>query len=291
MSWTVKSILETSAEYLKGKAIENPRLTAEVLLAHQLGMDRLTLYLRFDQPLTETEVSGYRGLIRRRIAREPLQYITATREFWSLSLYVDHRVLIPRPETEVLVEQALRILRSRPIEEARPPELLDLGTGAGPIAIALATELTAAQIWATDFSPEALEVARMNAEAAGVLERIRFLHGDLWEALDGTELCFDMILSNPPYVSGEAFEALAPEIRDHEPRAALDGGTGGLRFISAVIEGAPGRLKPGGWLLVEMSPEQMKEAVRLIEASGLYKTPSTVKDYGGMDRVLMARKR
>ncbi|MCK5878690.1 MAG: peptide chain release factor N(5)-glutamine methyltransferase, partial [Holophagae bacterium] len=164
-TWTIKDLLKVSADYLKEKQIDSPRLTAEVLLTHQLKTHRVNLYLNLEQPLSESEVSGYRELIRRRVQREPLQYITGVQEFWSLDFMVDPRVLIPRPETELLVEQAIALFKIASEQDTHPINILDIGTGSGALAVTLAKEIkSAARIWATDISPEAIELARLNAE-------------------------------------------------------------------------------------------------------------------------------
>ncbi len=287
-TWTIKDLLLVSADYLKQKEIDSPRLTAEVLLARQLQTDRLALYLNFDQPLTEAEVSGFRALVRRRLRREPLHYITGVREFWSLEFMVDPSVLIPRPESEILVEQALARLRAAPEPAGREVRILDLCTGCGALAVSLALEAPGAEIWATDISGDALRVARRNAERHGVAERIRFGEGDLWKGVP--DLAFDLILSNPPYVAAETYDDLPPEVRDYEPRLALDGGEKGLRIIRKIFAGAARYLIPGGWLLVEMSPGQTRDALALADAAGAYGETGRIRDYGGLYRVVAAKR-
>ena len=233
-SWTIKELLLVTADYLKKKDIDSPRLTSEILLAHQLDIDRVTLYLNFDQPLTEKELSGYRTLIKRRIKHEPLQYITGTQEFWSLDFVVNSQVLIPRPETELLVELAIERLKALPDLGNHLPNIVDLGTGCGAIAISLAKEIGKTKIWATDISLAAIDIARINAEKHGVSEKIEYTQGDLWQPLEGKGATFDLIVSNPPYVSSEEYEDLPPEVRSYEPRLALDGGEGGFYFIREI---------------------------------------------------------
>jgi release factor glutamine methyltransferase len=253
-SWTIKELLSVSIDYLKEKHIDSPRLTAEVLLAFQLNLNRVKLYLNLDLPLNDSEVSGYRELIRRRLLREPLQYITGVQEFWSLDFQVDPRVLIPRPETELLVEEAKERIKDAPGTGGDPFRILDLGTGSGALAVTLAKEIQGARIWATDISPEAIELARLNAEMHNTSDRIEFRQGDLWHALNDPNITFDLIVSNPPYVSADEYDDLQPEVRDHEPRLALDGREQGLYYIQKIIEGCTNFLKPGGWLLLEMAP-------------------------------------
>ena len=282
--------MHVTAEYLEKKGIDSPRLTAEILLAHKLNVDRITLYLIFDQPLTENELSGYRTLIKRRLQREPLQYIVGVQEFWSLEFAVTPQVLIPRPETELLVEQAIERLKAVPAEENKPPGILDLGTGCGAIAISLAKAVQQARIWATDISAEALKLARLNAEKHGVSDRITFIQGSLWEPLLDQGLTFDHILSNPPYIATEEFENLSPEVRDYEPRLALDGHNDGMTYIQTIIREAPVFMNPGGWIMLEMAPGQTEKALGLIGDIKDYGEKTRIKDYSHRYRVVMAQK-
>ena len=288
--WTIKELLSVSTDYLEEKQIESPRLTAEVLLAFQLNLNRVKLYLNLDLPLNDDEISGYRELIRRRLQREPLQYITGVQEFWSLDFQVDPRVLIPRPETELLVEKALERIKESSETHGHPLEILDLGTGSGALAITLAKEIQGARIWATDISPEAIELARLNASRHDVSGRIEFRQGDLWHALDDPNITFDLIVSNPPYVSIDEYEYLAPEVRDHEPRIALDGHEEGLFYIRKIIEKCPEFLNPGGWLLLEMAPGQTEKALELIRATKIFENEDRIKDYGHLYRVVLAQR-
>ncbi len=286
-AWTIRALLNVTTEYLQEKAIESPRLTAEALLAHQLGVGRLSLYLDLDKPLKESEVSGYRSLIRRRVRREPLQYITGLQEFWSLDFQVDNRVLIPRPETELLVEQALWLTQAG----APADEILDLGTGCGLLAVCLAREIQNARIWATDVSSAALEVAVSNAERHGVIDRIEFLEGDLLGPVKEKGAFFDMILSNPPYVAVEEYDTLDPEIRLYEPRLALEGREGGIYYVKRIIQEAPDLLTPGGWLMLEMAPCQTQRALTMAEETGRYDDIDRIEDYSHRFRMIKARKR
>jgi release factor glutamine methyltransferase len=286
-TWQIKDLLKVSSDYLKEKGIENPRLNAEVLLAHQLHVERVDLYLNFDQPLTETELSSYRSLIKRRIDHEPLQYITGTQEFWSLSFAVDRRVLIPRPETEIIVEQAIMLAKDFKKQD-HPIKILDLGTGCGAIALVLAKEIPDARVWATDISDEALGVARRNALKHGVADRVSFCQGDLWEPLlEGADR-FDMIVSNPPYVSTEEYNDLSPEVRDYEPRQALEGREGGMYYLEKIIRGAHDFLNPGGWIILEMAPWQTQKALDIMARTGKYQQETQIKDYSRRYRVVMA---
>jgi len=289
-SWIIKDLLNVTADYLKEKEVDSPRLTAEILLSHQLKTDRVNLYLNFDKPLTEHEISGYRSLIRRRLLHEPIQYITGTQEFWSLDFMVNPQVLIPRPESELLVEQAVKRVESDFAQQNRNPRILDLGTGSGVLAISVAKELPHARIWATDLSEGALNVARRNAEKHKLSERIEFMCGDLWEPITNLDFQFDLILSNPPYIASEDYDDLAPEIRDHEPRVALDGHERGMYFIEKILQEGPVHLNPGGWLLMEMAPDQTERALLLAEQIKGYGEMSRIKDYSHAYRVVAARK-
>ncbi len=289
-AWTIGELLKVSADYLKQKRIDSPRLSAEILLAHQLHLTRVKLYLQYDQPLTEQEVEGYRGLIRRRLSREPIQYITGTQEFWSMEFIVSPSVLIPRPETEVLLEQAVSLLKENPNLQEEGVNLLDLGTGCGALAVALAREFEKALICATDLSEEALRVACRNAERHGVKHRIDFRAGDLFAPFEGKGARFHMILSNPPYIPSDVFETLSPEVREHEPRSALDGHEQGMYYVTRILREAAGYLIPGGWILMEMDPEQTPKAIRVIEETGQFSEHRRIQDYSHRYRVVMARK-
>ena len=290
VSWTIGKLLKTTAGYLKEKSIESPRLTAELLLAHVLGMDRVGLYLQFEKPLTEKELSGYRTLVRRRAKREPLQYITGTQEFWSMEFHVDSRVLIPRPETEVLVEQALARAGEGEPERGNLRRLLDLGTGSGILAVCMAKELPTWEVWATDSSADGLEVARLNSEKHGVGDQIRFRQGDLFQPLTGEGILFHLILSNPPYVGEGEYGSLPPEVRDYEPRVALAAGKEGMAFITRILHDAPDFLVPGGWLLLEMAPGQTEPAMKIAEEISFYHDVHRVRDYSGRHRVISVRR-
>jgi release factor glutamine methyltransferase len=289
--WIVRDLLHVTAEYLEKKGIDSPRLTAEILLAHKLNVDRVTLYLNFDQPLTENELSGYRILIKRRLQREPLQYIIGVQEFRSLEFAVTPQALIPRPETELLVEQAIERLKVFPAGENHTPMILDLGTGCGAIAISLAKELQKAKIWATDISAGALKLARLNAEKHGVTDKIRFIQGNLWDPLLDQDVTFDIILSNPPYIASEEFKGLSPEVRDYEPRLALNGHEDGMTYIQTIISEAPPFMNPGGWIMLEMAPGQTEKSLGLIGKIKDYGEKTRIKDYSHLYRVVMAQRK
>ena len=288
--WAIKNLLKVTTDYLQEKQIENPRLTAEVLLAHQLNIDRVTLYINFDQPLNESEISGYRSLIKRRLQHEPLQYITGVQEFWSLDFIVNPQALIPRPESELLVELAINQLKPPNAFENHPPKILDLGTGCGALAISLTKEVQEAKIWATDISSGALKLANLNARKHGVADRIKFKHGDLWNPLINQDITFDIILSNPPYIACEEYNDLPPEIRDYEPRLALDGKGDGMYYIEKILKGGLHFLNTGGLILLEMAPDQTNEALNLIGQIKGYGESSRIKDYSHRYRVVMAQR-
>ena len=290
-SWTIKDLLEVTGNYLREKGIESPRLSAEVLLAFQLKFDRVGLYLNFDKPLNEREVAAYRELIKRRLNREPLQYMTGIQEFWSLDFAVGPQVLIPRPETELLVEQVVSLRDDKILTKGIDLRILDLGTGCGVLAVSLAREFERASVWASDVSAEALAIAKMNAKKHGVEDRIEFLLGDMWQGMIDLSLVFDVIVSNPPYIASDHISSLPPEVRDHEPRSALDGGEQGMHFIKEIIKEAPKYLDTGGWVLLEMDPEQTAIAMELMDKNNDYMEKRRIKDHSGCYRVVMAQKR
>ncbi len=288
--WSIGELLKASSEYLKGRKIDSPRLTAEVLLAYQLACDRVSLYLHFDSSINEGDLAGYRSLVSRRATGEPLHYITGVREFWSIDFLVDPRVLIPRPETELLVEQTLKTAR----EPARGEEILilELGTGSGAVAVSIAGEIPCCRVWATDISTDALSVAGKNAKRHGVSDKITFLSGDLFGAIKGSgSFLFDIILSNPPYVAEEEWDFLPGEVKDHEPRLALDGGAKGMKCLAPIVRGAHEFLRPGGRLFLEMSPHQTGEVLSLMESLSVYDEISRLRDYAGRYRIVTARKK
>jgi release factor glutamine methyltransferase len=279
-TWTTLKVLAWTKEYLSAKGIENARLEAEWLLCAATGLDRVGLYLNFDKPLNDDELASFRALIARRARREPLQHILGTQEFYGLEFEVSPDVLIPRHDTETLVAEAL----------ARRPEarsVLDIGTGSGCIAVALARHLHDAAVTAIDISPAALEVAHRNAGRNGVA--IEFLAGSLLEPVAGRR--FDLIVSNPPYIPTTDIDGLEPEVRDFDPRGALDGGADGLDVYRALIPAAREHLNPAGWLLVEVGIGQAPAVVELFRKSADYAPPVTACDPGGVERVVSARRK
>lgn len=284
----LRTALLRGVELLSRAGIDNARLDAEVLLGHALALSRTELYLRMEQRLSHNEESLFQALLERRSRHEPVAYITGVKEFWSLAFAVDRSVLVPRPETELLVEWALT--RTRKIARGPALTILDLGTGSGAVAVALATELPKAQFWAVDISPGALAVARANAQRHGVESRMKFLAGDLFEPLSEPKIQFDLIVSNPPYVSRRELAGLPAEIRAYEPAAALDGGHDGLDYYRRIIAGAPRFLAPGGSLLCEIGADQGCAVKELIEQSGGLESPAIYQDLAGKDRVAAALK-
>ena len=288
---SVEECLASGMLLLERAGIESARLDAGCLLAHVLACPRWLVVLEHRRRLTREQFGRYLRLLQRREQREPLAYLLGTREFWSLPLAVSSGVLIPRPETETLVEAALAACA-----EVSPPAsdrhvILDLCTGTGAIAIALARELPEARVFATDISRRALRIARTNAEAHGVADRVIFLRGNLWRALDGVMpgRQADLIVSNPPYIPTSAIEALMPEVQ-WEPRRALDGGPDGLSFHREIIATAPRRLRLGGFLLLEIGADQASAARRLLEERGSFEGCRVFQDLAGRDRVIAARR-
>ncbi len=277
--WTLLRVLQWTAEHLRGKGIESGRLDAELMLADLLGLDRVGLYLNFDRPLQADELARFRERVRRRAAREPLQYILGRAGFWSLELQVEPGVLIPRPDTEVLVEEALRRMPQR------AGTLLDVGTGSGCIALALLHERDDWRALGLDLSPVALRLARRNAEALGLAERCTFREGRLETLPEGS---WSLIVSNPPYIPRADLAGLMPEVRDFEPVEALDGGDDGLDAYRA-LAGQTGRLAAGGWLLVEVGIGQAGAVRQLFATAGLEEL-FIREDYAGVPRVVGGRR-
>jgi release factor glutamine methyltransferase len=286
-SWTVLKLLQWTTDYFLRNNVPEPRTSAEVLLAHVLAEDRLFLYLNYDRPMETSELAAYRACIKRRLGGEPNQYITGLQEFWSLPLRVSPDVLIPRPETEVLVEAVLEFL-----DKADPNvDILDLGTGSGAIAIALARELPAARIVAADLSMAALRLAQENANSNQVDERIFFVRADMFAAIPGGSQKFKVVVTNPPYISHAEMSELPQEIRDFEPHHALEGGPDGLTAIRHIIAEAPTVLSLAGALFMEMGADQAENVTALVKDSQHYKNFHIIKDYSGLYRVLVAVKK
>lgn len=288
--WTIIRVLKWTRGYFASHGIEQARVDAEVLLAHVLGYHRLELYLNFDQPLTKSELAAYREVIKRRAGREPVQYITGKQEFWSLPLKVNPAVLIPRPETECLVEQVLEVVREV-FSGKRSPRILEIGTGSGAIALALAHELPNATIFACDISIEALEVAKENLQELEPKTSVFLFASDLFGALKATPTgYFDLIVSNPPYVSSNEYEKLPPEIKNFEPRHALYGGKNGTSVIEKIIAGGEPFLAPGGSMVMEIGSNQGNRLEKLAGSLPWVAEVAVKKDYSGLDRIIVLRK-
>ncbi len=278
--WTIQALLQWTTRFFESKGIESARLDGELLLAHALGWKRIDLYARFDHVPSGEALGRFREMVRARgLQRIPSKYLIGESEFYSLPLQVTPAVLIPRPETELLVERALALLG-----EDQEALVADLGTGSGAIAIAVAAQRPLARVVATDVSPEALAVARSNAERHGVGGRIEFRQGEWFAALEpGTR--FDALLSNPPYVAAPDLERAMPEVRDHEPRVALDGGPDGLSCLRVLIAGAPPWLKAGGWLVLEIGAGQAEAVTMLANETEAYGAMQVTPDYQGIPRI------
>jgi len=281
-TWTVRKVLGWTADRFQQQQLDAPRLTAELLLAHALGTDRLQLYLDLERPLHAEELAGIRALIRRRSEGMPTQYLTGTREFYGRSFSVDPRVLIPRPETELLVEKVLDF-----VDAAEGREILEIGTGSGCIAATIAAERPNASVWATDISADACEVARSNLRRLGLIERVGLLKGDLFDPVpDGHR--FDVIVSNPPYVRRQELPGLSAEVQK-EPVVALDGGEDGLTIIRRLVGQAKLHLNAGGLLAFEIGESHGEAVLSLLKSEG-YRGPRIGKDLAKLDRLALAER-
>jgi release factor glutamine methyltransferase len=279
----IRDLLRQAATELKISNSTSPRLDAEVLLASYLHTDRLELYKAPEKPLSEEECRGFRKWLERRLQAEPVAYIIGFREFWSLLFEVNREVLIPRPETEILVEEALQAGKNM-----MPPALriLEIGVGSGAISVALARDLPDARVMATDISAGALALARRNALTHGVADRIEFLCGDLYGPVVGI---FDLIVSNPPYIGAAEFAQLPRSVREYEPREALLAEENGTASHREIIAGSRKHLRKGGWLLMEMGTGQKEIVAGLLEKSGAFVDIEARRDYGGVERVIIAK--
>jgi len=281
---TVLEAIQKSTEFLGKKNVESPRLQAELLLAHLLKMPRMKLYLNFDRQLTAAETDALRELIKRRGQREPLQHITGSTSFCGFEMAVNRHVLIPRPETEQLAELGWQFLSTI---NHQPSTCLDFCTGSGCLAIAIAAKCPSAKIVATDISAEALVLAKENAARNNVAEKIEFLQGDGFAAL-AAGAQFDLIVSNPPYIPSAEIETLEPEVRDFDPRLALDGGADGLNFYRLLAAEAKSLLKPAGKIMVEFGDGQA-DAIKKIFESEKWIVEAVREDYSQRARILVAQ--
>ncbi|MEY2880382.1 MAG: Release factor glutamine methyltransferase [Verrucomicrobiota bacterium] len=279
---TVLEIIKKTTDFFAARGIESPRLNAELLVGHALGLKRMQLYLQFERPLAEPELEKIRPLVRRRGQREPLQYIVGETEFHGLALKVDRRALIPRPETELLVE---RIVATCPVPPAR---VLDLGTGSGAIALALAKFFPGASVVAVDASAEALALAGENAAKVELAARVSFLRSDWFSAIEPAAR-FDLIVANPPYLSADETAATAPEVREHEPRAALAAAEDGLADLRRIVAAAPQFLAEDGLLALETGIGHHAALAEAARAAGFPRVESQ-RDFTGRDRFFFARR-
>ncbi len=289
ISVTLRSVLREAAETLSSNHIEQARLESGILLAHVLGLRKEDIIIYSDQELTDPQEEKFQQLVERRCRKEPLAYIVGHREFWSLEFKVNPKVLIPRPETEGVVERLLNLAGDETSEKVI--RMLDVGTGSGILAIVAALEFPKARITAVDNSGDALEVARENALRHQVAERIEFLEMDLmrdWD-LPKNDL-YDYILSNPPYIPSRELKQLMPDVRDYEPREALDGGPDGLACYRCIVANAFPYLKPGGHLIFEVGDDQAEPVQQSLQAHGGLDEIEIVQDLSGRDRVVSARR-
>lgn len=282
--WTVAQLLSWTQGHLQKHGVESPRLCAEILLSHAMGCERIELYTRYELVPGEEVLGSFRSVVREATTGKPIAYLTGRKEFFALDFEVTPDVLIPRPETEVLVERVIHLVRQ---SEGSVKSILDVGTGSACIAISLARHLPGASVFASDISPSALDVARRNARRHGVLDRIEFRTGDLFAPWD-PELRFDAIVSNPPYVAEADAASLPAAVREFEPDVALFAGPDGLAVVKRLIAEAPGHLCPGGHLLTEVAYNQSAAVQGLLDAA-VWNGIVTYRDGSGHERVVHAR--
>jgi release factor glutamine methyltransferase len=283
--WTILRLMLRSADYLREKGVPSARLDAEHLLAHALGVGRLELYLQHERPLLSAELDRFRPLLRRRAGREPLQYILGRQAFRELDLEVGPAVLVPRPETEVLVDEVLAWMRA---EQRVDISALDVGTGSGAIALSLAREGPCRTVVATDVSEAAVRVAERNRARAGLDDAVELRVGWYFEPV-GADERFDVIVSNPPYVAETEAGSLEPEVREWEPPGALLAGPDGLAALRVVVGGAAAHLRPGGLLALEVGAGQAGAVARMLEEQGAYEDVSVRRDLAGKERIVLGR--
>lgn len=281
--WTIGRILKWTEQYFKDKGIESPRLDAEVLLAHVLEKQRIYLYVHFDEPLQPGELAAYREMIKKRVLRVPVAQILGEKEFMGLTFKVTADTLVPRPDTEILVQAAVDRLRAMAGEE--PLRFADIGTGSGAICLSVLHYLAGTVADTVDISPAARAVAEENAASLGLADRVTFHTGDLLQPLSGTS--FAAILSNPPYIPEADIAKLAPEVRLKEPHTALSGGQDGLDFYRRLAKEAPAMLVPGGFTAFEVGIHQAGDVADLLKANPLIDRTEILPDYAGIDRVVV----
>ena len=282
--WTVKAILDSSTEFLRGKKCPTPRLDTEILLAHVLGLERIQLYVRFADRLTDPQRAAMRDLVRRRGTHEPVAYLVGYKEFFSRRFTVNPGALIPRPSTETLVVEALEVMK--PLDE---PRVLDLCTGSGNVAVCLVKGHRGAQVVATDISDDALVVAKQNVREHGCEDRVTLAGGDLYDAVPPGGGPFDVITANPPYVADDGYDHLPVTIREHEPLVSLMAGPDGMDHARRIVDGAMARLNPGGWLMMENAAPNTPEIEDYYTAAGFERVRTAV-DGDGLPRTVLGRK-
>ena len=291
--WNILKLLTWTTSYFKSLKIENPRAAAELLLAHTLDVNRIDLYVNHDQPLCKEELDRFKAYIRRRARREPVAYIVGHKEFWSRDLIVNRDVLVPRPETECLVEAVLGYLNQTatdsPVSESQ--WVLELGTGSGAIIMALAAERPGHVFFASDISRPAVQLARDNSRRQGFDRQINYWVGNWFDALDPNRQKFDMIISNPPYIKTGEIRQLQPEIHQYEPVHALDGGEDGLDCLRQILSAGGSFLKKEGSILLEIGHDQKDSLQEITDQCGTYDRVDFKKDYQGQDRVAIIMKR
>lgn len=287
--WNIIKLIQWASNYFESHRIDSPRTTAEILLAHALNARRIDLYLRYDQPLNPDERDRFKALIKRRLNHEPVAYIVGYKEFWSMDLEVTTDVLIPRPETECLVERALERLGLESNSEIK--FILELGTGSGAVILALASENSRHFYCGTDISINAIKVARRNASRHGLDTSVHFIVADWLTAFSARSGLFDLIVSNPPYIRSGDLVGLQPEIKAFEPFVALNGDDDGLRHLRQIIQSAYRYLKPSGVLLLETGADQRAQLEKITDQCGRYENIVFYKDYSGYDRIAAMTKR
>lgn len=286
-SLTISKAIQLSSDFLKKRGFAQPRLEAELLLANVLSTNRLQLYLKFDKELSDEEKIKYREALKRRADFEPVAYIIGEKEFLSRPFFVDRSTLIPRPETELLVEKTIDIAKELSRENGAALKVLEIGVGSGIIAVSLALSGLNLEITATDISEDAINIAVKNAERHNAVEKIRFIKGDLFEGAKGS---YDIIVSNPPYVGLSEKDALAKDIIDWEPHSALFAGEDGLDIARRIIAQAPANLNTGGYLIFEIGMGQDENISKIISDSQELNLTTIVKDYAKIPRVVIAKK-
>lgn len=284
--WTVERVLAWTRGFFERKKIDSPRLSAELIISHVLGVPRIHLYTDYQRPLDEAQLTTLRELVKRAGEEEPIAYLTGKAHFFNLELGVTRDVLIPRPDTETLVEQAMSLVKNTPGFET--PRVLDLCTGSGAVAIAIAYHVKTAQVIASDISDAALAVAKSNVEKHQLADRVTLLQGDLFSALEAhvDKTAFDILVANPPYIATGVIDTLARSVRDYEPRLALDGGPDGLDPHRRILSGAAERLRAGGRIFLEIAFDQHDAALALASDYPELEAPRIIRDYAGHPRVL-----